>query len=133
MSLFIKILNNEVKEVWDTQPPAGDIGWKEAIEVTPEIIEGRQVIEGHTFNLDTDPVQIIYGVRDFSISERKEILVDQAKLEFQKVVNDQLQIEMDDSDTSGDLNAVSEAKAVKDVKIVAINTATTHEDLDLIS
>ena len=40
---------------------------------------------------------------------------------------------MDDTATDGDLDAVSAAKAVKDAKIVAINTATTHEDLDVIS
>jgi hypothetical protein len=40
---------------------------------------------------------------------------------------------MADDDASGDLDAVAAAKAVKDAKIVAINTATTHEDVDVIS
>jgi len=133
MSLFVKIVNNKVKQVWDTQPPAGESGWKSAVEVKPNVVENRQVLDGHTFDLTTDPVQIVYAVRDITVDERKAGLIGQAKFEFQQVVNEQLQIEMDDTDTAGDLDAVSAAKAVKDAKIVAINTATTHEDLDVIS
>lgn len=133
MSLFVKIVNNEVKQVWDTQPPAGESGWKSAVEVKPDVVENRQTLNGHTFDITTDPVQIVYAVRDVTVDERKAGLTSQAKFEFQQVVNEQLQIEMDDTDTAGDLDAVSAAKAVKDAKIVAINTATTHEDLDVIS
>ena len=133
MSLYVKIVNNEVKQVWDTQPPAGESGWKSAVEVKPDVVENRQVLNGHTFDITTDPVQIVYAVRDVTVEERKAGLIGRAKAEFQQVVNEQLQIEMDDTDTAGDLDAVSAAKAVKDAKIVAINTATTHEDLDVIS
>ena len=133
MSLFVKIVNNEVKQVWDTQPPAGESGWKSAVEVKPAITANRQTYDGHTFDLSVDPVQIVYAVRDITVDERKSGLIGRAKFEFQQVVNAQLQIEMDDTDTAGDLDAVSAAKAVKDAKIVAINTATTHEDLDVIS
>ena len=133
MSLFVKIVNNEVKQVWDTQPPAGESGWKSAVEVKPDVVENRQTLNGHTFDITTDPVQIVYAVRDITVDERKSGLIGRAKSEFQQVANDQLQIEMDDTDTAGDLDAVSAAKAVKDAKIVAINTATTHEDLDVIS
>ena len=133
MSLFVRVINNEVKQVWDTQPPAGESGWKSAVEVKPDVTENRQVLDGHTFDITTDPVQIVYAVRDITVDERKAGLIGQAKAEFQQVVNEQLQIEMDDTDTAGDLDAVSAAKAVKDAKIVAINTATTHEDLDVIS
>ena len=133
MSLFAKVVNNEVKQVWDTQPPAGESGWKSAVEVKPAVTENRQVLDGHTFDITTDPVQIVYAVRDITVDERKAGLIGRAKFEFQQVVNEQLQIEMDDTDTAGDLDAVSAAKAVKDAKIVAINTATTHEDLDVIS
>jgi len=133
MSLFVKIVNNEVKQVWDTQPPAGESGWHSAVEVKPDVVENRQALDGHTFDITTDPVQIVYAVRDITVDERKAGLISLAKFEFQQVVNEQLQIEMDDTDTAGDLDAVSAAKAVKDAKIVAINTATTHEDLDVIS
>jgi len=133
MSLFVKVVNNEVKQVWDTQPPAGESGWHSAVEVKPAITDNRQVYTGHTFDLTTDPVQIVYGVADVTVDERKAGLISQAKSEFQQVANEQLQVEMDDTDTAGDLDAVSAAKAVKDAKIVAINAATTHDELDAIS
>lgn len=130
MSLFVRVVNNEVKQVWDTQPPAGESGWHSAVEVKPAITDNRQVYTGHTFDLTTDPVQIVYGVRDVTVDERKAGLVGQAKSEFQQVANEQLQVEMDDTYTAGDLDAVSAAKAVKDAKIVAINACTTHDELD---
>jgi hypothetical protein len=37
---------------------------------------------------------------------------------------------MADDDASGDLDAVSAAKAVKDARIATINAATTHEEVD---
>jgi len=132
MSLFVKVVNNEVKQVWDTQPPAGESGWKSAVEVKPDVVENRQVLDGHTFDITTDPVQIVYAVRDITVDERKSGLIGQAKFEFQQVINAQLQIEMDDTDTAGDLDAVSAAKAVKDARIVAVNACTTHDELDAI-
>lgn len=132
MSLFVKIVNNEVKQVWDTQPPAGESGWKSAVEVKPDVVENRQVLDGHTFDITTDPVQIVYAVRDVTVDERKAGLIGQAKSEFQMVANAQLQTELDDTATDGDLEAVSAAKAVKDARIVAINACTTHDELDAI-
>ena len=132
MSLFVRVINNEVKQVWDTQPPAGESGWKSAVEVKPAVVENRQTLNGHTFDITTDPVQIVYAVRDITVDERKAGLIGRAKAEFQQVVNEQLQIEMDDTDTAGDLDAVSAAKAVKDARIVAINACTTHDELDAI-
>jgi len=130
MSLWVKIVNNEVKQVWDTQPPAGESGWKSAVEVKPDVVENRQVLDGHTFDITTDPVQIVYAVRDITVDERKSGLINQAKSEFQRVANAQLQTELNDTATDGDLDAVSAAKAVKDARIVAINACTTHDELD---
>ena len=133
MSLFAKVVNNEVKQVWDTQPPAGESGWKSAVEVKPDVVENRQTLNGHTFDITTDPVQIVYAVRDITVDERKSGLIGRAKSEFQQVSNEQLQVELDDTDTAGDLEAVSAAKAVKDARIVAINACTTHDELDALA
>jgi len=133
MSLFARVVNNEVTQVWDTQPPAGESGWKSAVEVKPDVVENRQVHTGHTFDLTTDPVQIVYGVRDVTVDERKAGLIGQAKFEFQQVANEQLQIEIDDTATDGDLDAVSTAKDVKDASIAAITGCTTHDELDALA
>ena len=128
MSLFVKVVDNEVTQVWDTQPPEGEAGWKSAIEVRPSITDGKQIYTAHTFDLSADPVQIVYGVQDLTIAQRKEGLIGQAKSAYQQVANEQTQLETDDA--SGDAAAVSEAKDAKDQNIAAINACSTHADLD---
>ncbi len=134
---WIQVKNGEVKQVWDYAPDASrratEGGWREAVEVKPDLVANREIITTHSFDLDADPAQIVWGKRELTVDERKGALIGQAKAEFQQVVDAQLQVEMADDDASGDLDAVAAAKAVKDAKIVAINTATTHEDVDVIS
>ena len=134
---WIQVKNGEVKQVWDYAPDASrraaESGWREAVEVKPDLVDNREIITTHSFDLDADPAQIVWGKRELTVDERKGALIGQAKAEFQQIVDAQLQVEMADDDASGDLDAVAAAKAVKDAKIVAINTATTHEDVDVIS
>ena len=134
---WIQVKNGEVKQVWDYAPDASrraaESGWREAVEVKPDLVDNREIITTHSFDLDADPAQIVWGKRELTVDERKGALIGQAKAEFQQVVDAQLQVEMADDDASGDLDAVAAAKAVKDAKIAAINTATTHEDVDVIS
>ena len=128
MSLFVKVVDNEVTQVWDTQPPAGEAGWQSAIEVRPEITDGKQIYTAHTFDLTAVPVEIVYGVEDLTVAQRKEGLIGLAKSAYQKVANEQTQLEVEDA--SGDVEAVSEAKDAKDQNIAAINACSTHADLD---
>ena len=131
MSLFAKVINNEVKQVWDTQPPAGESGWKSAVEVKPAITANRQTYDGHTFDISVDPVQIVYAVKDITVDDRKGGLISAAKSTYSQVANEQARLEADDA--SGDTAAVSTAKDVKDASIAAINACTTHEELDALA
>jgi hypothetical protein len=123
-----------VKQVWDYAPDASrraaESGWKEAVEVKPDLVDNREIMTTHSFDLDADPAQIVWAKRELTVDERKGALIGQAKAEFQQVVDAQLQVEMADDDASGDLEAVSAAKAVKDDRIAAINAATTHDEVD---
>ena len=123
--------------MWDYEPPGSkkgsEAGWREAVEIFPDVTENREIITTHAIDIDKSPAEIVWSKRELAVDERKGALIGQAKAEFQQIVDAQLQVEMADDDASGDLEAVSAAKAVKDAKIVAINTATTHEDLDVIS
>ena len=128
MSLFAKVVNDEVTQVWDTQPPAGESGWKSAVEVKPAITANRQSYDGHTFDVSVDPVQIVYAVKDITVDDRKDGLIGAAKGTYSQVANEQARLEADDA--SGDTAAVSTAKDVKDASIAAINACTTHDELD---
>ena len=131
---WIQVKNGEVKQVWDYAPDASrraaESGWREAVEVKPDLIDNREIITTHSFDLDADPAQIVWGKRELTVDERKGALIGQAKAEFQQIVDAQLQVEMADDDASGDLDAVAAAKAVKDARIAAINAATTHDEVD---
>ena len=128
--------NGSVIEVWDYAPPVEEIeagvGWCEAVEIFPDVIENREIITTHTINIDQSPAEIVWSKRAITVDERKSLLIRLAKGNFQEVVDEQLAIEMAEDDASGDLEAVSAAKAVKDARIAAINAATTHEEVDLL-
>jgi hypothetical protein len=109
---------------------AAESGWRAASEVKPDLVDNREIMTTHSFDLDADPAQIVWAKRELTVDERKGALRGQANAEFQAVVDAQLQIEMADDDASGDLEAVSAAKAVKDARIAAINAATTHDEVD---
>ena len=131
---WIQVKNGEVKQVWDYKPDASrmaaESGWRAASEVKPDLVDNREIMTTHSFDLDADPAQIVWAKRELTVDERKGALVGQANSAFQEVVNAQMQIEMADDDASGDLEAVSTAKAAKDARIAAINAATTHDEVD---
>lgn len=133
MTHYVQILNNEVKQVWDTPPPggAGNNGWKNAVEVRPTLISHRQGYTAHRFDLTTDPVQIIWDTYDISVTDRKQSMKAGSGFAFQQVVNEQTRLQLSPNE-----NEVYDAAAVETVrqamltKQVAIEAATTHDALD---
>lgn len=131
MSLFVQVVNEEVKQVWDTQPPAGEEGWKSAVEVKPDLTAERQVYDGHTFDISVDPVQIVYAVRDITVDERKGSLIGQAQATYRTVVQAEMQKEIDEfPSTQYDAAAVAAAQDTYEARVTAVNAATTHDQVD---
>ena len=128
---FVKIVNNEVTQCWDTQPPKGESGWSSAIEVRPAVTPNRQQYTGHTFDITKDPVEIIWGVQDITAEDRKGGLRSQAAATFQQVVQEEMRKEVDEFPTT-QYNAatVDAARIAFETRVAAINAATTHEQLD---
>lgn len=125
MSLFVRIQNNLVTDCWDTPPPAGQDGWKSAVEVRPAITAHRQGYTAHTFNLTTDPVQIVYGTYDIPVEDRKAGMKANASFSFQQVVQEQMR-----DPSKYDPAAVQAAQEAIAPKVAAIEAATTHDELD---
>ena len=131
MSLFVQVVNAEVKQVWDTQPPAGESGWKSAVEVKPDLTADRQTYDGHTFDISVDPVQIVYAVRDITVDERKGSLIGQAQATYRTVVQAEMQKEIDEfPSTQYDAAAVAAAQDTYEARVTAVNAATTHAEVD---
>ena len=131
MSLFVQVVNEEVKQVWDTQPPAGEEGWKSAVEVKPDLTADRQVYDGHTFDISVDPVQIVYAVRDITVDERKGTLIGQAQVTYRQAVEAEIKKEIDQfPSTQYDAAAVAAAQDTYEARVTAVNAATTHDEVD---
>jgi len=127
MTHYVQIVNNEVKQCWDTLPPAGvgNDGWKNAVEVRPAITAHRQGYTAHRFDLNTDPVQIIWDTYEISVDDRKGGMKQNANSGFQQ----EMQKQMNNPSTYDPvkLQAANDAVAPK---IAAIEAATTHDALD---
>jgi hypothetical protein len=125
MALYVRIQNNEVTDCWDTPPPAGQDGWKSAVEVRPAITAHRQGYTAHTFDLTKDPVQIVYGTYDIPVEDRKAGMKANASFSFQQVVQEQMR-----NPATYDPAAVAAAQAAIAPRVAAIEAATTHDELD---
>lgn len=121
--------------MWDYKPTTGEKaklpGWREAVEVKPDLVDGREIMTTHSFNIDVDPAQIVWSKRELTVDERKDGLKGQAKATFQAVVNEELAKEVDDDPNSTyDASAVSTAQSTYQSAIAAIDALTTHEEVD---
>jgi hypothetical protein len=127
MTHFVRVVNNEIKDVWDTAPSegVGNNGWRNAVEVRPSIQAGRQGYTAHRYDLNADPVQIIWDTYEISVDERKGGMKSNAGFEFQQVVNEQAR-----NPDSYDATAVETARQAMLTKQAAIDACTTHDALD---
>jgi len=132
---WIRIKNGQVSDVWDYKPSdekiANEPGWCEAVEIKPELILNRETITTHHFNIDVTPVQIVWGKREITIDERKDILRTMVKQVFKSVVNAEIAKETDNyPETQYNAATVDAARVLFETRINAINSAVTHEDID---
>jgi len=132
---WIQVKNGEVKQVWDYAPDASrqaaEGGWREAVEVKPDLTDNREIITTHSFDLTADPAQIVWAKRELTVDERKGALRSQANAEFQQAVDAEVAKQLDDDPTTVyDPDVVATAQATLNTKLAAIDAATTHEDVD---
>ena len=129
MTHYVQVLNGEVKQVWDTAPSegVGNNGWKNAVEVRPAILTGRQGYTAHRYDLNTNPVQIIWDTYDISVADRKGGMSSNAGFEFQQVINQQAR-----TPATYDAAAIETARLAMVAKQTAIDACTTHDQLDAV-
>ena len=125
MALFVQVLEGEVKQVWDSTPPEGQEGWKNAVEVRAELVPHRQQYSAHRYDLNTDPVQIIWDAVNITVDDRKNSMISNANF----VVTG---MNMKNQMTPGThtTEEIAAAQATADAKVAAVTAATTHDELD---
>jgi len=132
---WIREENGQVKDVWDYRPttgPKADLpGWREAVEVFPDVTDGREIITTHSFDLSVSPAQIIWAKRDLTVDERKGALEAEAKRTYQEVVETELRKELDEfPETQYNAETVAAAQTVYEDAMTAIAALSTHEEVD---
>jgi len=133
MTHFVRVVDGKVKDVWDT-PPAegvGNNGWRNAVEIHATLVPNRQAYTAHRFDLNTDPVQIIWDSYDITVEDRRGGMLANVKDEFQRVVSEQTRLQFsDDNSENYDGAVVEAARQTMLSKLAAVNAATTHDELD---
>ena len=132
---WIREEDGQVKDVWDYLPttgPKADLpGWREAVEIIPDIVDNREIITEHTIDTSKTPAEIVWSKRDLTVDERKDHLKGQARDVYQAVVQEELRKELDEfPETQYDADVVAAAQTVYENAMTAIDALTTHEEVD---
>ena len=120
MPLWVKVSDDVVVQCWDTPPPVGEEGWRDAIEVRPPVRAYREVYGQHHFDLTKTPVEIVWPIEAISIEDRKADALAYAKMLFEKG---------EPGTDEADFDPVV-AQALYLTRVAAIEAAQTHDDLD---
>jgi len=135
---WIRVKNGKVTDVWDYKPSADKLaveaGWREAVEVMPDLVPNREIMTTHQINIDVEPAEIVWSKRELEVEERKDGLVSVAKAEFKAVVDAEIAKETDQwPETQYDATVVEAARVVYEARRVEIEAAVTHEDVDALT
>jgi hypothetical protein len=134
---WIRVKNGKVTDVWDYKPSdeklESENGWREAVEIFPELTPNREIITTHVINIDVEPAEIVWSKREFEVEERKDLLRSQAKAEFKAVVDAEVAKETDEyPETQYDAAVVDAARIVFEARMDEISAATTHDAVDVL-
>ena len=132
---WIRVKNGKVTDVWDYKPSADKLasesGWREAVEIMPDLVPNREIMTTHQINIDVEPAEIVWSKRELEVEERKDGLRAQAKAEFKAVVDAEVAKETDAyPETQYDPAVVDAARVVFEQRMDTIAAATTHEAVD---
>lgn len=135
---WIRVKNGKVTDVWDYKPSAeklaSEAGWREAVEIFPDLTPNREMLTTHEINIDVEPAQIVWSKREMLVEERKGGLEAQAKATFKAVVDAEIAKETDAyPETQYDAVVVDAARIVFEARMDEIAAATTHEDVDALA
>lgn len=134
---WIRVKNGQVSDVWDYKPSddklAAEPGWREAVEVMPDLVPNREMVTTHHFDIDVMPAQIVWNKRAIEVEERKNVLRSAAKAAFKAVVSAEVAKETDQyPETQYDPAQVEAARVVFEARMNEISASTTHEELDML-
>ena len=134
---WIRAVGDEIKDVWDYKPSQDILdtqgGWREAIQITPDVDPMREYINGHTIDINVTPAEIRWHLAYLSVDDRKGMLISEADSKYRAVIAAETAKETDpDPDSHMDMAVVQAANTAYTARINQINACTTQEELDAI-
>lgn len=123
--LYVQVVNGVMAQCWDTTPPSDEEGWKEAIEVKPEIVANRQGYTSHKFDLTVDPVTISYGTFNIDAADRAAGLSQGVAMVFQQATTASPDEVIDDA-------TIAAATLVMETAQALYAVAVSHNQIDAI-
>lgn len=132
-NFWVKVKDGEVLEVWNEQPNQDELDsglWREAVEVFPEYISGRETINGHTIDITQDPVQIIYGKISIGLDNRVRHAKFSAQLSYKGVVTEETEGILLDTPVDADMDRITNAKNRLNSILSSLDSVTTHEEFE---
>jgi len=129
----VRVQDGKVTDCWDTPAPEGQSGWVSAVEITPDLTPNREILTTHSFDITKNPVEIVWGKRELSVDERKGSLIGQAEFQVMRLENE-LQMKRNIPEFADQISTleadIEVAKSTRDARIIQVNAAVTHEDVD---
>lgn len=132
-NFWVKVKDGEVLEVWNEQPTQDELDsglWREAVEVFPEYISGRETINGHTIDITQDPVQIIYGKTSIGVDNRVRHAKFSAQMSYKEVVTEETEGILLDTPVDADMDRITNAKNRLNSILSSLDSVTTHEEFE---
>lgn len=121
----VKIDINGSITLWEQH----DSRWRDAIELTPKPTVASNQIALPQYNLSTTPIEITYIVVDTPINERKSSEITIANQQCISQLTTKIHNWIYSAEQCN-FTQFEQAKLELDAKIEAINSTTTHEELD---
>jgi hypothetical protein len=101
--------------------------WHDAVEIQPELVVGKQITDGHWFDLTKTPVEILWNVKDLSVEDRKQPLLYAIDQKYKQELTDVVNTADDPAEsTQAFLQALTDKQADKAV----VTALTTHQQID---
>jgi hypothetical protein len=129
---WVQVENNAVVECLDYNPQReGD--WREAVHAPTNLITNRQVLDGHWFDISKTPVEIVWNIKDLTLDDRKQSVLQQVTYPMFHSVENELQKEIVCT-CSDDIGCCTETITEKlneiKQKRAEILALSTHDEID---
>lgn len=127
----IRVENDKVVECMNAdEVPEGALetgDWRDAIDVQPQLVEGKQITDGHWFDLSKTPVEIQWNIKDLSVEERKQILYFRLNEKYKAILKP---ITENANDVTESTQKFLEVMMNKQTEKVVIDALQTHAEVD---